>query len=140
MSIFEIIFGGGGMLLVVLTMVQISPIKINPWSAIAKAIGRALNKELTDKVAQLTRDVEKLQNEVAQNNVTVCRARILAFGDEILHGVKHSKDSYEQVLSDMDTYEEYCRSHPNFKNNMTYLTSQRIKETYTKHLSDNSFL
>ena len=34
---------GGGILLAVLTVIQIAPIKINPWSALAKAIGRAIN-------------------------------------------------------------------------------------------------
>ena len=43
MTIQEILAGGGGALLVLMTLVQIAPVKINPWSAIAKALGRAIN-------------------------------------------------------------------------------------------------
>ena len=48
---------GGGILLAVLTVIQIAPIKINPWSALAKAIGRAINGEVIAKVDQLERDL-----------------------------------------------------------------------------------
>ena len=43
------IFMGGGALVAILTLVQVSPIKIDPWSAIGKvlcAIGRAIGKAL----------------------------------------------------------------------------------------------
>ena len=40
MTLKEILFGGGSALFVLLTLLQLAPIKINPWSAIAKAFGR----------------------------------------------------------------------------------------------------
>ena len=46
MSINELVAGGGGAVLVLLTLIQIAPIEINPWSAIAAAIGRAINREV----------------------------------------------------------------------------------------------
>ena len=46
MSIQEILTGGGGVLLILLTLVQISPIKLNPWSALAKTVGRAINADV----------------------------------------------------------------------------------------------
>ena len=45
MTLKEILETGGGVLLIVLTLVQIAPIKVNPWSVIAAALGRALNKD-----------------------------------------------------------------------------------------------
>ena len=50
MSIAEIFVGGGGIVIAALTMIQIVPVKVNPWSFIARTIGRALNKELMDKL------------------------------------------------------------------------------------------
>lgn len=35
MTLKEILFGGGSALFVLLTLLQLAPIKINPWSAIA---------------------------------------------------------------------------------------------------------
>ena len=52
MSIQELLAGGGGLLILALTVIQIAPIRVNPWSAIAKAIGRAINAEVLAKLEQ----------------------------------------------------------------------------------------
>ena len=57
MSLEEILLGGGGVLLAAMTLIQVAPIKVNPWSAVAKAIGRAINGEVIAKVDQLERDL-----------------------------------------------------------------------------------
>ena len=43
MSIQELLTGGGGLVVLALTVIQIAPIKLNPWSAIAKILGRAID-------------------------------------------------------------------------------------------------
>ena len=48
------LLGGGGLLIVLLTMVEIAPIKFNPWSALAKGIGRAINAEMPVSYTHLT--------------------------------------------------------------------------------------
>ncbi len=50
MSIQEILAGGGGVLLVLMTLVEIAPVKISPWGAIAKVIGRAINRVYDDRL------------------------------------------------------------------------------------------
>ena len=50
MSLKEMLLGGGGLLIVLLTMVEIAPIKFNPWSALAKGIGRAINAEMLNEL------------------------------------------------------------------------------------------
>ena len=69
-----------------------------------------------------------------------CRARILHFGDETIHGVRHTKEHFDQILRDITTYERYCDDHPNFENNTTVLTSQRIKDIYEECLKTKDFL
>ena len=61
MNLEEILLGGGGVLLVAMTLIQVAPIKVNPWSAVAKAIGRAINGEVIAKVDQLERDLEAMK-------------------------------------------------------------------------------
>ena len=46
MTLDELLLGGGLGLAAVLTLIQIAPVKIDPWSAIAKALGRAVNLSL----------------------------------------------------------------------------------------------
>ena len=42
----EFIVSGGGLLIALLTVIQISPIQINPWSNLAKAVGKAINSAI----------------------------------------------------------------------------------------------
>lgn len=122
------------------TLVQIAPIKVNPWSWLAKAIGRAINAEVIQKVDKLEGDLKNLKDQSEEHAAKSCRVRILRFGDEILHDVHHSKEHFDQILLDITEYENYCKSHPEFKNNMTVITTSRIKSTYEQCLEDHSFL
>lgn len=122
------------------TIVQIAPIKINPWSRLAKAIGRALNGELIEKVEKLETDVGTINDKVDESGAKTARARILRFGDEIIHGVRHSKEHFDDILDDITDYENYCETHPKFKNGKTGLTSNLIKDTYQKCLKEHDFI
>lgn len=140
MSLNEIIYGGGGALLVFLTIVQIAPIKIDPWTAIGRAVGRVINQDVITKVDKLDVDVRAIKEDAAEQVAVTCRARILRFGDEVLHGERHTKEHFDQILRDITEYEAYCSEHPKFINNMTALTSERIKQIYMKCMEDNDFL
>lgn len=136
----EEIATGGGILLVAMTLIQIAPIKLNPWSALAKAIGRAINGEVIAKVDRLERELLGMKENQEERDASSCRARILHFGDETIHGVRHTKEHFDQILRGITTYERYCDDHPNFENNTTVLTSQRIKDIYEDCLKTKDFL
>ena len=130
----------GGILLLLLTLIQISPIKVNPWSWIGRCIGRAINGEVLEKVETLTRDVKQNKADDDEQWASLSRTHILRFGDEILHGMSHSKEHFNQVLLDISKYEQYCESHPQYINNIATATIQQIKKTYQKCLDENNFL
>lgn len=140
MSIQDLLLPGSGLLIALLTLIQIAPVKINPWSAIAKTLGRAINKEMMDKLESLDKEVKQLRDATDLESVLNCRVRILHFGDETLHDQRHTKEHFDQILRDIDKYEHYCDTHPEFENNVTVLTSTRIKEIYRKRLADGDFL
>lgn len=139
-EIIDSILGGGGILLVAMTIVQILPIKINPWGYIAKKIGKAINGEVIEKVDKLGNDLKDLRNECDIREANTCRSQILRFGDEILHGTPHSKEHYDNILLVISSYENYCANHPEYLNNVAVATIKYIKDMYQKHLEDNSFL
>ena len=140
MSLQDIALYSGGGLLLLLTFVQISPIKINPWSLIARCIGRALNKDLFDKIDAIDQKVVSLEEKSDERNADSCRSQILRFGDEILHGVPHSKEHYDDILRLITEYENYCADHPKYMNNVAVATIKHIKHMYEKHLEEDSFL
>ena len=53
MKLLELVTGGGGVLLIVLTLVQIAPVKLNPWSKIGELLGRAVNGEVLKKLSNV---------------------------------------------------------------------------------------
>lgn len=140
MTIGQIALGGGGVLLILMTIIQVTPIKINPWSWIARCIGRAINGEVLAKVDDLSKDLADHKSNSEERHATLCRTHILRFGDEIRHGVLHSNEHYQQILLDVDAYEEYCDRHPDYKNNVAVATIKHIKKMYEKHLEEDSFL
>lgn len=122
-----------------MTLIQLTPIKIDPWTWLAKKVGRAINGELIERMDKLEATVKEVQTTGDERDAKATRIRILRFGDEILHGVHHSKEHFDQTLLDITEYERYCRDHPDFVNNMTELTSKHIMETYSACFEDKKF-
>lgn len=140
MNMKELLTSGGGLLLAALTLLQIAPIKVNPWSWLAKKLGKAINGEVIEKVEKLGSDVQALRGECEEREATACRTRILRFGDEILHEVRHSKEHFDQILIDITSYENYCANHPHFRNNVAAAAISRINQVYAQCIRDKDFL
>ena len=142
------LLGWGSAILVALSgVVEFSKIKINPWTWLARHVGRAINGEVLDKMDSLNERVDKLSGKVDQSearqgerDAKTARTHILRFGDEVRIGVRHSKESFDEVLADITAYETYCQAHPEFPNNRTRAAETFITETYDKCLRENSFL
>lgn len=125
---------------VLCTILERTPEVISPWTKLFNFIGKALNGEVLTRLEALEKKVETLQLEEEERNVINCRNRIVRFGDELLHNINHSKDHFDQILIDIDTYESYCDHHTDFRNNITELTIQHIKEIYQECLNKHTFL
>ena len=140
MSIQEILTGGGGVLLVLLTLVQISPIELNPWSALAKVVGRAINADVTLELSEIK---EKLDGHVTMDdrrNADGHRTRILHFNNELLRGIEHTKEEFIEALAEIDAYERYCADHPEYPNNRAVLAIENIRSNYKERLQKHDFL
>ena len=147
MSLNEILVNGGGALLIALTLVQIAPIKINPWSFLARTIGKAMNKDMMDKLEVVQTDVtnlkekhDELRNRMDKDDADDCRTRILRFADELRRGVEHSEEFFNQILDDISDYERYCAEHPEYKNSKAVNAIAEIDKVYQKCMEKNSFL
>lgn len=139
-QISTILLCSGGGLLLLMTIVQIAPIKINPWSWIARRIGKAINGEVLHKIDTISIEVKEIKDSDDEQWASLSRSHILRFGDELLHGVAHSKEHFDQILLDISKYERYCSEHPEYVNNIASATIKQIKKTYQRCLEENSFL
>ena len=133
MNVQELLAGGGGLLLVMMTLVQIAPVKVNPWSWMARAIGRAINAEVIKKLdAHITMD----DRRCADGH----RARILHFNNELLRPISHTKEEFIEVLAKIDAYEKYCEARPDYPNNRAVLAIENIREVYKERQKKHDFL
>lgn len=110
MSIQELLTGGGGLVVLALTVIQVAPVKINPWSAIAKAIGRAINAEV---LAELEQTRIRLDNHIKTDDERAAdmhRARILRFNQELIRQIPHTREEFIEVLTEIDRYQNSAGS------------------------------
>ena len=140
------------LIIALLSLIQITPIKINPWTWLGKQIGRVINKEVMEKQDAYLKEsqdyrlnndmqIKTLSNKFDKRNAEDTRNRILRFGDEVKNKqLRHSEEYYNQILADITDYDKYCREHPNFQNERTVVTTKIIKETYEEHVKNNDFL
>lgn len=93
-----------------------------------------------NKVDHLSQKHDAFESVCDEREAKQKRTVILRFGDEILHGVLHSKEHYDQILLDCTDYEQFCDDHPHFANNVAVQTIAMIKRTYRTRMEEKSFL
>ena len=147
MTVKEIVLSSGGMLLLIMSFLQVSKIEINPWSAIFGWIGKQLNHEVLNRITGMERNMEGLQADIdtirdegRERHAKDCRVRILRFSDEIYLGTNHSHEHYKQILGDITSYEQYCDNHPECENQIAVSAIKQIKDSYDTHIQNHDFL
>lgn len=140
MELAELLKNGGGVILVILTLVQISPIKVNPWNAIARWVGKAINGEVLDKLESVERRMNEHIKADDERDADMHRARILQFNTELLRDIKHTKEDFTEILYNIDCYERYCKEHPEYQNNRAVHAIANIGRVYDERLEKHDFL
>jgi len=140
LSLQEIAAGGGGLLLVLMTLVQVAPVKINPWTALGKAVGRVVNGDVLDKLDGVEKRLEGHIRMDDERNADWHRARILQFNTELLRAHKHTEEDFNEILYNIDCYERYCEDHPDYQNNRAVHAIWNIKRVYDERLEKHDFL
>ena len=136
---------GGGILAFIEFLIQRHDRKAGKHDEVLNAIGK-----LDKKIVSVEDKIDKLENKIDQveadgkerdgESATIAaRIRILQVADELLENRRHSKDRWDQCLSDITMYEDYCQTHPKFKNGQTAATVEFIKRTYAVRLEKHDF-
>lgn len=136
------------------TLVQISPIKINPWSWIWKMLKllwrgfcRSLNADVLDKLSEVEaaqKDTkQKLENHIMlddQREADKVRASILQFNNELLRDIPHTKEEFVEILSKIDWYNNFCEKNKYYKNSRAVHAIANIERVYDERLQKHDFL
>lgn len=96
----------------------------------------AVRQQVSTIQTTLNAHIREDEEEKARNQ----RYRILRFFDEMCENRKHSESHFEDILDDIDCYEKYCDSHPEFRNGRGRMAMDRIKTAYVEIKAKGGFL
>ena len=147
MTIYELLAGSGGALFIIATIIEIAPVKINPWSKLAKMFGNAINSDVIKQLDEVKIDLKALKErdtkqdaEREMDKALDARRRIIQFADEIRRNMRHSEEHFNGVFNDIKFYKNYCREHPTFENDKAVSSISIIEDVYHKCIIGNTFL
>lgn len=137
---------GGLFLVILLTLIQITPVKWNPWDSILTWLGKKLNagvKKEVDELKDSLKEVEKkLDNHITESKVKDLkdtRRDILDFCSSSMNGQRHTQEQYRFVIKKCDEYELYVEANK-IKNGEITSAIKEIRRRYDRHIQQNDFL
>lgn len=122
-----------------LTIIQIAPIKINPWDKILVWFGNHMNADIVRRVDVIEEKLDEHIRDSSEERIRKIRADILDFGNACMNGRPHTKEEFEFVISECDAYEKHIEK-MQIKNGVATATIAEIRRLYEKNLQNNTFL
>lgn len=122
------------------TIIQVAPIKINPWDWLLGWIGDRFNAGMNAKIDYLDKRIDRLEGnfdthikDKALKDLEDQRRYLINFVNEGVNGMRHSKESFEDAIRACDSYEEYVKAN-NIHNGVINSTIAAIRNKYEEHL------
>ena len=109
-------------ILILLSLIEISPLKVNPLGAILGWIGKRMNSSLETKFGELRKQVQEMW-------VNQHRQSILTFARECRANIPHSSDEWSNILSIAADYEVYCEKNA-VSNGVVRADTEYIRNLY----------
>ena len=119
-------------IIAILSIIEIAPIKIDPWKTIFKWIGNQL-------LGDTKNTIDDLRKEVKDNEKDRIRWEILDFANSGRNGRRHSRDEFKHII-ELDTKYRKLLSETNDSNGVFDIEIEYIKELYRERLEKNDFL
>jgi len=112
------------LLIILFSLIQVSPLKLNPWDRIFGWFGRKINGEMRDQLKELKKQVSDLW-------INNHRQSILAFARECRAEIDHDAEEWNHILSVADEYEVYCQKNV-VSNGVVKADTKYIRDLYQK--------
>lgn len=126
--------------IVFLSLIQVTPLKLDPWSHFFKWVGKLINGDVMKEIDGLKKDVDEMKKHEAELEANNERNRILRFDDELRRKIDHSEEFFDQILADVSSYKKYCKEHENYPNSKAESAMKNIEDTYRRCKQENKFI
>lgn len=90
------------LLIILFSLIQIAPVKLNPWDSILGWLGRKINGATVKRL-------ESVEKQIRGMWINDHRQRILTFARECRDKITHSPDEWVNVLNVAEEYEKYVK-------------------------------
>ena len=134
------------LILLLSVFIQISPIKLNPWSKLFKWIGKIITQESDKKIDELIKktdsleiNIQTVQANLNENEKDRIRWEILDFANSCRNGRRHTKDEFEHIITLNKKYKNLLTL-TNDENGVFEVEYEYIKNLYAEKLKNNNFL
>lgn len=126
--------------------IQITPIKINPWTTLFKWIGKLINADsnkridaLIEKTDNMKEDIKTLTTNMNENEKDRIRWEILDFANSCRNGRRHTKDEFQHIITLNDKYKNLLAITGD-KNGVFEAEYDYIRRLYEERQEKNDFL
>lgn len=126
-------------LLALSALIQITPIKINPWSAIFRWIGDKANHDLKEQINNIDDKVDELSKQRKEDEKDRIRWEILDFANSCRNGRKHTKDEYLHIIELNGKYKKLLKETDD-ENGVFEVEYEYIQKLYKERQEKNDFL
>lgn len=139
MTLGEIVGSGFALLFLSTGLIEITPIKLNPLTAILSWIGNRMNGKLISKVDNLEEKTDALEKKIDMNEIDRIRWEILNFANSCRNGHRHTKDEFEHIIALHEKYNTILEEH-DMQNGLVTIEYGYIEDIYKHCLQKNSFV
>ncbi len=139
MTLGEIVGSSFALIFLSTGLIEITPIKLNPLTAILSWIGNRMNGKLIAKVDNLEEKTDALERKIDMNEIDRIRWEILNFANSCRNGHRHTKDEFEHIISLHEKYNTILEEH-DMQNGLVTIEYEYIEGIYRHCLQANSFV
>lgn len=120
-------------------VIQIAPIKWNPWTAFFHWLGDKITKEPCLKMEGLIEKVREIDKNVTENEKDRIRWEILDFANSCRNGKKHTHDEFRHIIELNKKYKKLLEKTKD-ENGVFEIEYDYIERIYKRRQEKNDFL
>lgn len=121
-----------------MTLIQITPIKLNPWDKLFKWIGNKLNADIKKDLDSVKKDLDEHIKSSNIKDLRDTRMHILEFCNSCMNGQRHTKEQFDFMIMQCDDYEKYIEKNK-IKNGVITSAINEIRRRYDDAIHNNYF-
>lgn len=136
-AIFEKISAGGvvSVIVILLSLIEITPIKLSPlqW------IGNRINKPINDRLDKMDEDLTKVNKKLDEHIAESYRNSILQVQDRLIKGDKFTREEWKKAIKSCQAYDKYIEDNK-LSNDLVEEAMSYIHRQYQRALDQSDFL